>query len=83
MICLLTWDVILAVSTPVPAAEAADTTGDDDHEDDRDAADYEEELEVDLAVSSGEPLAALAADLRVFDHAVPVLVAKVALRRRC
>ena len=67
------------MSSPVPAAEAADSACDDDHENDRDTADNEKELEVDLTVSSCEPLATLAAHLRVLDHAVPVLVAQIAL----
>ena len=71
------------MSSSVPAAEAADSACDDDHENDRDTADNEKELQVDLTVSSCEPLATLAAHLRVLDHAVPVLVAQIALGCCC
>ena len=68
-------------AVPVLAAEAGDAAGDEDHESDGDAADDEEQLEVDLAVAAGEPVAALAAHVAApADDALPVAVTKVALR---
>ena len=68
-------------AVPVLAAEAGDAAGDEDHESDGDAADDEEQLEVDLAVAAGEPVAALAAHVAApADDALPVAVAQVALR---
>ena len=77
----LTWHHVLPGSVPVLAAEARYPAGDEDHEADGDAADDEEQLEVDLAVAAGEPVAALAADVAApADDALTVAVAEVALR---
>ena len=79
---VLTWHHVLpGGAVPVLAAEAGDAAGDEDHESDGDAADDEEQLQVDLAVAAGEPVPALAAHVAApADDALPVAVAEVALR---
>ena len=78
---VLTWHHVLGGAVPVLAAEAGDAAGDEDHESDGDAADDEEQLQVDLAVAAGEPVAALAAHVAAAaDDTLPVAVAEVALR---
>ena len=75
----LTWNTV-ALSVPIPTAEAGDATGDDNHEDDGDAAHDEEELQVDLAVLPGEPGPTLTGDGALPNDALAILVAKVAFR---
>ena len=65
----------------VPAAEAGDSTSDEDHETHRNASDDEQELQVDLAVAAGEPVPALAGHLLATEHALAVAVAEVTLGR--
>ena len=75
---VLTWHDILGL---VPATEARDTASDKDHEADRDAADDEQELQVDLAVAAREPIPAFASDLRSTWHASSISVTQSALAR--
>ena len=65
----------------VAAAETGHAARDEDHEADGDAADDEQELQVDLAVAAGEPVPALAGDLLAAEHALAVAVAEVTLGR--
>lgn len=67
------------MSLPIATAKAGDSAGDEDHEADGDASDNEQQLEVDLAVATGEPVAALARYVAAGDDALPVAVAEVAL----
>ena len=68
----LTWHHVFVPAVPVLAAEAGDAAGDEDHESDGDAADDEEQLEVDLAVLAGEPGVAVTGDLSAVEDALAV-----------
>ena len=72
-------DVLVFVS----AAEARNPAGDEDHQADGHATDDQQELQVDLTISAGEPISTFALHFSgADDDAFPVSVAEVAFGGR-
>jgi len=66
----------------IAAAEAADSAGDEDHQGNGNAADDQQQLQVDLTISACKPISAFAGDHGALDEAAPVAVAGVAFGGR-